>query len=110
MDSADASVMDAALAARMADICGAGNVITDPQQLRTYEGDGLTAHRSTPGLVVLPESAEQVAAIVRECAARQLPFIARGSGTGLSGGALPRADGVLIVMSKMRSIIAIDPD
>jgi glycolate oxidase len=101
--------MDAALAARMADICGPGNVVTDPQQLRTYECDGLTAHRSTPGLVVLPESAEQVAAVVRECAARTLPFVARGSGTGLSGGALPRTDGVLIVMSKMRSIIAIDP-
>jgi glycolate oxidase len=102
--------MHTALAARMADICGPGNVITDPQQLRTYECDGLTAHRSTPGLVVLPESAEQVAAVVRECAARTLPFVARGSGTGLSGGALPRSDGVLIVMSKMRSILAIDPD
>jgi glycolate dehydrogenase FAD-linked subunit len=110
MDSADADVMHTALAARMADICGPANVITDPQQLRTYECDGLTAHRSTPGLVVLPESAEQVAAVVRECAARTLPFVARGSGTGLSGGALPRTDGVLIVMSKMRSIIAIDPD
>jgi len=108
MDSAD--VMLSALPARMADICGQGNVITDPQELRTYECDGLTAHRSTPGLVVLPESAAQVTAIVRECAARGLPFVARGSGTGLSGGALPRSDGVLIVMSKMRSIIAIDPD
>jgi glycolate oxidase len=110
MDSAGADVLQTALAARMADICGQANVITDPQQLRTYECDGLTAHRSTPGLVVLPESAEQVAAVVRECAARTLPFVARGSGTGLSGGALPRSDGVLIVMSRMRSIIAIDPD
>ena len=46
---------------------------------------------------------------MRECAARSIPFVARGSGTGLSGGALPRTDGVLIVTSKMRSIIAIDP-
>jgi glycolate oxidase len=110
MDSADAGVMDIVLIARMTEICGADGVITDPQQLRTYECDGLTAHRSTPGLVVLPEAAEQVAAIVAECAARKLPFVARGSGTGLSGGALPRTDGVLIVMSRMRSIIAIDPD
>ena len=110
MDSAEADVMHTALPARMADICGSGNVITDPQQLKTYECDGLTAHRSTPGLVVLPESADQVAAVVRECAARKLPFVARGSGTGLSGGALPRSDGVLIVMSKMRSIIAIDAE
>ncbi len=101
--------MDNALTARMTEICGADDVITDPQQLRTYECDGLTAHRSVPGLVVLPQTAEQVASIVRECAARQIPFVARGSGTGLSGGALPRTDGVLIVMSKMRSIIAIDP-
>ncbi len=105
----NAGAVDAAFAAMMTEICGADNVITDPQQLRTYECDGLTAHRSIPGLVVLPQSAEQVAAIVRECAARQIAFVARGSGTGLSGGALPRTDGVLIVMSKMRSIIAVDP-
>src|SRR5580698_9669783 len=105
----DAGRMDSTLTARLAEICGAENVISDPQQLRTYECDGLTAHRCSPGLVVLPRSAEQVAAIVRECAARKVPFVARGSGTGLSGGALPRGDGVLIVTSKMRAIIAIDP-
>src|SRR5580704_12460796 len=104
----DGALMDGAFAASLAQICGADSVITDPQQLRTYECDGLTAHRSTPGLVVLPRTAEHVAAIVRECAARGIPFVARGSGTGLSGGALPRTDGVLIVMSTMRSIIAID--
>ena len=101
--------MNSALAARLAEICGADNVISDPQQLRTYECDGLTSHRCSPGLVVLPRSAEQVAAIVRACAERHVPFVARGSGTGLSGGALPLADGVLIVMSTMRSVIAIDP-
>ncbi len=62
-----------------------------------------------PGLVVLPQTAQQVAEIVTACAGAGLPFVARGSGTGLSGGALPRADGVLIVLSKMRKIIAIDP-
>src|SRR5690348_7432216 len=77
--------MESAVAADLTQICGADNVITDPQQLRTYECDGLTAHRCSPGLVVLPESAEQVAAIVRVCAARHIPFVARGSGTGLSG-------------------------
>jgi glycolate oxidase len=101
--------LESALTARLAEICGPGDVITDPQQLRTYECDGLTAHRCSPGLVVLPRTAEQVAAVVRECAARKVPFVARGSGTGLSGGALPRGDGVLIVTSKMRAIIAIDP-
>src|SRR5215510_4545353 len=97
------------LAAELAEICGSASVISDPQQLRTYECDGLTAHRSTPGLVVLPQSAAEVAAVVAACAARGVAFVARGSGTGLSGGALPRADGVLIVTSKMRNIISIDP-
>ena len=62
--------------------CGADDVITDPAELRTYECDGLTSHRSVPGLVVLPETAEQVAAVVRACAEAGVPFVARGSGTG----------------------------
>ncbi|MBO0773048.1 MAG: FAD-binding protein [Actinobacteria bacterium] len=92
----------------MTRICGREAVVTDPLELRTYECDGLTSHRAAPGLVVLPETAEQVAAVVSECAAAGVPFVARGSGTGLSGGALPRADGVLIVTSRMRRIVAID--
>jgi glycolate oxidase len=97
-----------ALAAEMTQICGPDGVLTDPAQLATYECDGLTSHRCAPGLVVLPTTAEQVAAVVRACARVKVPFVARGSGTGLSGGALPRADGVLIVTSRMRRIIAID--
>ncbi len=94
---------------RMVEICGPGGVVSDPLELRTYECDGLTSHRAAPALAVLPQTAEQVAAIVRACAAAKVPFVARGSGTGLSGGALPAADGVLIVMSKMRRIIDVDP-
>jgi len=94
---------------RLTEICGSDAVITDPMELRTYECDGLTAHRCAPGLVVLPQTADQVAAVVRECAEAKIPFVARGSGTGLSGGALPRADGVLIVTARMRKIIEIDP-
>ena len=93
---------------RMTGICGPDGVVSDPLELRTYECDGLTAHRAAPGLVVLPRTAEEVAAVVRECAAAKVPFVARGSGTGLSGGALPRTDGVLIVTSRMRRILAID--
>ncbi|TDD43287.1 FAD-binding protein [Nonomuraea terrae] len=85
-------------------------VITDPVRLRTYECDGLTYHRATPGVVVLPETAEQVARVVRLCNDFGVPFVARGSGTGLSGGALPREDGVLIVTAKMRRILDIDLD
>jgi glycolate oxidase len=98
-----------ALVPRLREICGAGNVITDPLELRTYECDGLTSHRSVPALVVLPASASEVSSVVAACAAAGVPFVARGSGTGLSGGALPREDGVLVVMSRMRSVIEIDP-
>ena len=97
------------LVPRMREICGAGNVVTDPLELRTYECDGLTAHRCVPALVVLPSSAAEVAAVVTECARAGVPFVARGSGTGLSGGALPHESGVLIVLSRMRAVVEIDP-
>jgi glycolate oxidase len=97
------------LAARLREICGAGNVITDLLELRTYECDGLTSHRCTPALAVLPGAAAEVASVVAACAAAAVPFVARGSGTGLSGGALPQSDGVLIVLSRMRSVLEIDP-
>jgi glycolate oxidase len=85
-------------------------VITDRAQLRTYECDGLATYRCTPGLVVLAESVADVEYVVGRCAALGVPFIARGSGTGLSGGALPRGDGVLIVLSRMNAIRSIDLD
>ena len=82
-------------------------VITDRARLRTYECDGLAHYRVTPALVVVPEDAAQLAAVVRACAEHQVPYVARGSGTGLSGGALPHAEGVLIVTSRMRAITAV---
>jgi glycolate dehydrogenase FAD-linked subunit len=85
-------------------------VITDRQELRTYECDGLAQYKVIPGLVVLPHTAEEVAETVRACAEAGIPFVARGSGTGLSGGALPHADGVLVVTAQMRRIVAIAPD
>ncbi|MGH3548955.1 MAG: FAD-linked oxidase C-terminal domain-containing protein [Pseudonocardiaceae bacterium] len=99
----------ALLAAEFTALLGSAAVITDRQRLRTYECDGLAQYRVVPGLVVLPESAEQIAAVVRACAAAGVPFVARGSGTGLSGGALPHAQGVLIVTSRMRRILEVDP-
>ncbi|HWL88259.1 MAG TPA: FAD-linked oxidase C-terminal domain-containing protein, partial [Polyangiaceae bacterium] len=97
------------LAPAMREICGPADVLTDPLELRTYECDGLTSHRTVPALVVLPETAAEVAAVVRVCAAAGVPFVARGSGTGLSGGAVPHAEGVLIVMSRMRQVLEVDP-
>jgi glycolate oxidase len=98
----------AALAAELTARLGADAVYTDPEKLRTYECDGLTAYRVVPALVVLPSSAEDVRFVVRRCAAYGVPFVARGSGTGLSGGALPHAEGVLIVLSRLTRLVEID--
>lgn len=98
----------AALAAPLRARLGEAAVIDDRQRLRTYECDGLAHYRVTPGLVVLADGPAAVAETVRTCAAAGVPFVARGSGTGLSGGALPRADGVLIVTSRMRTIHEVD--
>jgi glycolate oxidase len=87
---------------------GADRVITDRSELRTYESDGLAQFRVIPAVVALPEDGEQVLACVRAASAGGVPFVARGSGTGLSGGALPHADGLLIVTSRMRAIREID--
>ncbi|MEV6347898.1 FAD-linked oxidase C-terminal domain-containing protein [Actinoplanes sp. NPDC051851] len=99
-----------ALAARLRAALGPGQVLTDRQQLRTYECDGLAHYRVIPALVVLPTTAGQVATVVRACAGAGVPFVARGSGTGLSGGALPHAEGVLIVTSRLREILALRPE
>src|SRR3954471_16201376 len=99
----DPAAMAAVIAAARAALPPEG-VIDDHIRLRTYECDGLAHYKVVPALVVLPETAEQVAAVVRACAEHGVPFVARGSGTGLSGGALPRADGVLLVTARMRAI------
>src|SRR6202453_3278396 len=107
-EAAQMNGITAGLRADLARICGPANVVSDPMELATYECDGLTAHRCRPALAVLPGTAEQVAQVVGACAAAGVPYVARGSGTGLSGGALPSADGVLIVMSRMRRVLEID--
>jgi glycolate dehydrogenase FAD-linked subunit len=99
----------ARLAQRLRAELGDDAVITDRTRLLTYECDGLAQYKVTPALVVLPRSTVQVADVVRACIATQVPYVARGSGTGLSGGALPHADGVLVVLSQMRAIVDVDP-
>ena len=98
------------LTSRLRAELGAAKVIDDRQELRTYECDGLAHYKVVPGLVVLVESTADVAAVVTACTETDVPFVARGSGTGLSGGALPHADGVLVVTSRMRTIVEIDRD
>ena len=83
-------------------------VLTDPEDLRPYECDGLSVYRRLPLVVVLPETVAQVQAIMRICHEAQVPVIARGAGTGLSGGALPREDALLLSLAKFKRIISID--
>ena len=87
---------------------GSEAVVRDQSELLTYESDGLVSHRSRPGVAVLPRTVEQVRAVVRACHEAGVPFVARGQGTGLSGGALPHPDGVLIVMTRMNRVVEID--
>jgi glycolate oxidase len=84
------------------------DVLSDRVQCRAYECDGLTGYRVVPELVLLPRDAEQVAAAVRVCHKHGVPFVARGAGTGLSGGALPVAEGVVISLSRLTRILSVD--
>jgi glycolate dehydrogenase FAD-linked subunit len=87
---------------------GAEHVITEPEQLRVYECDGLTGHRAIPEVVVLPGSTEDVQAALQACHRERVPFVARGAGTGLSGGATPLAGGVVVSLARMNRILEID--
>ena len=84
-------------------------LLTNASQLTAYESDALTAYRSTPGAVVLPTSVDEVVAAVRACHKHKVPFVARGSGTSLSGGSLPIADGLVIGLNRLNRIIRLDP-
>ena len=100
--------MDEQFLADLERIVGPDGIVRDDAELATYESDGLAKMRSRPGAAVLPGSAEEVQQVVGLCHAAGVPFVARGSGTGLSGGALPRPDGVLIVMTRLNRILDID--
>ncbi|HEY3766199.1 MAG TPA: FAD-linked oxidase C-terminal domain-containing protein [Gaiellales bacterium] len=96
------------LVAELERAVGADAVISEASQMRTYECDGLTGHRAMPEAVVLPRTTEQVQAAVRVCHARGIPFVARGAGTGLSGGAVPVAEGIVIGLARMNRILEVD--
>ncbi|WP_297325589.1 FAD-linked oxidase C-terminal domain-containing protein [Nitrosomonas sp.] len=84
-------------------------VLYETEDLKPYECDGLSAYRQLPMVVVLPQSEAQIIQILQLCHATQTPVVARGAGTGLSGGALPHAQGVLLSLAKLNRIIAVDP-
>ena len=100
--------MDARLVAEFAGICGPAGVLHEPLELLTYECDGLSHLRASPSLVVLPSSASQVQAVVRLCNREGIPFVARGHGTGLSGGALPVPGGIVVALSRLNRVLAVD--
>src|SRR5260370_29540783 len=101
-------VLSEAVLADFRAVVGEKGIIVERNQLQTYECDGLTALRTLPGAVVLPRCKEGVQAIVRICAQHRIPFVARGAGTGLSGGALPAANGIVISFARMNRILAVD--
>jgi glycolate oxidase len=84
-------------------------LLTDPGALAPYESDGLTTFRARPGAVILVERQDEVVDLVRLCHQAAVPFMARGSGTSLSGGAIPVADGVVIAMNRLNRIVRVDP-
>ena len=112
MPEPDAEILarrDAIVAALRTIVPGEG-VIASERAMKPYESDGLTAYRQLPMVVVLPDSTEQVAQVLRFCHAQGIKVVPRGAGTSLSGGALPLGDGVLLGMAKFNRIREIDFD
>jgi glycolate oxidase len=99
-----------ALRRELEGILGRGAVLSDPDELLTYESDGLTLFRALADFVVFPTSAEHVAAVVKLANREGMPFVARGAGTGLSGGCLPAEGGIVISLMRMSRVLEVDYD
>ena len=97
------------LISRLESLLPKESVLYEAEDLRPYECDGLSAYRQLPLIAVLPRDEDQIAQVLKLCHDTQTPVVARGSGTGLSGGALPHAQGILLSLSKLKQIIEIDP-
>src|ERR1700722_12283742 len=100
----------ARLIARLRDVLPDRSLITQVEGMRVYESDGLAAYRGLPAVVAMPETTAQVSAVLKVCAELGTPVVARGAGTGLSGGALPFPGSVLLSLARFNRILAIDPD
>src|SRR5712672_1061779 len=98
----------AEVAGRLKQLLPAGAVLHAEEDTRSYECDGLSAYRQLPMVVALPSNEEEVREVLRTCHELKVPVVARGAGTGLSGGALPMGDGVLLSLAKMRRILTLD--
>jgi glycolate oxidase len=102
------ATVDAGVVRELERMCGRGSIVREPLELLTYECDALPYLRAEPAVVVLPNSAADVQAVVRFCSGAGVPFVARGHGTGLSGGALPVPGGVVIGLSRLNRVLDID--
>ena len=102
-------MLNPALLAALGGILPAEAILTTTEDTRPYECDGLTLFREQPPAVLLPENEAQVVSILKLCYAARVPVVARGAGTGLSGGAVPDRNGVLLSLTKFKRILAIDP-
>jgi glycolate oxidase len=105
----DKAARQAAVAAALRAVLPAASVLWAEEDTRPFECDGLSAYRALPMVVALPDSEEQVCGLIRICRAMEVPVVARGAGTGLSGGALPHTEGVLLSLAKFKRILALDP-
>ena len=110
MNDIDRNRRRADLATKLRPVVSGHHVLSSDEELKPYECDGLAAYRVVPLLVVLPGSVEEVQAVLRICHAEGVAVVARGAGTGLSGGALPHEDGILLSLARLNRILAIDPD
>jgi glycolate oxidase len=112
MPAPDQEAIDdrAQIAADLAGLVPPASVIAAPAALKVYETDALTAYRQLPLVAVLPASTDEVVRVLRYCHQRKLKVVPRGSGTSLSGGALPLADGVLLGLGKLNRILEVDFD
>jgi glycolate oxidase len=99
-----------ALRRELETIVGAGGVLSDPEELLVYESDGLTLFRALADFIVFPRSAEDVSAVVKLANRERLPFVARGAGTGLSGGCLPAEGGLVLSLMRMNRVLELDYD
>jgi len=109
MSQAQPSPLPATLSVELAALLGKENLLTNRAQLATFESDGLLGYSATPAAVAIPTSTSQVVELVRLCHHHQIPFVARGSGTSLSGGAMPVAGGIVIALNRLDKILSIDP-
>jgi glycolate oxidase len=109
-EKTEATISSTALIKTLQKIIAAESVLFDEEDIKPYECDGLSAYRVVPLVVVLPETIEQVQKVLTLCHKHKVPVVARGAGTGLSGGALPHEQGVLLSLAKFNKILSVDED